>query len=461
MFQLFSRASRIMLYLVGVEFSILIVVFLIVDLQRISSSSLTGDQLINAVLFSTMMLLSIFAIGAYQGDALRSFKAMVPRLFVGALIGALGVSIAQVISSYAEASALQILVIAGLASSALLGERALGLRLRGLRQRLKPNVLVLGTGDDAVALWRACGDRHGLRLHRFVDPGDPPGARQPSSMLPTERVVAWEGQLPDLARDERIEEIVIALQDRRCTLPIEALVRCRMLGIRVTEGASFLERATGRIDLGSVRPSWLIFSGGFHRGPIEILAKRGFDIAFSLGLLVLLAPLLAVVALAVKLNSPGPVLYRQTRVGRFGQAFSIMKFRTMVVDAEREGACWAAERDPRITGVGHYLRRMRLDEIPQAINVLRGEMSVVGPRPERPEFVGELARAIPYYTERHNLRPGITGWAQINCPYGSSLEDTRLKLGYDLFYLKNYSISLDLVILLRTVGTVLFGDGAR
>jgi sugar transferase (PEP-CTERM system associated) len=258
-----------------------------------------------------------------------------------------------------------------------------------------------------------------------------------------------------------IEEIVVALDDGRGRLPIDALLRCRMLGVRVTERSSFLERATGRIDLDTMRPSWLIFSGGFERRPFERYAKRGFDVLFSLALLGLFAPLLAVIALAIRLDSPGPVFYRQTRVGRFGAPFSIMKFRTMVVDAERAGAQWAAERDPRITRVGHVLRRMRLDELPQAVNVLRGEMSLVGPRPERPEFVGELVEALPYYNERHNVQPGITGWAQINCPYGSSIEDTKVKLSYDLYYLKNRSLALDGIILLRTIGTVLFGDGAR
>jgi exopolysaccharide biosynthesis polyprenyl glycosylphosphotransferase len=208
--------------------------------------------------------------------------------------------------------------------------------------------------------------------------------------------------------------------------------------------------------------SYLIFADGFHGGRMGKWAKRGLDLVFSAGLLVIMAPLLVLIALAVTLDSPGPIFYRQRRVGLNGRVFSILKFRTMGEDAESDGkARWAAPGDKRVTRVGYALRRSRFDELPQIWNVLRGEMSVVGPRPERPEFVAGLAEKIPFYRERHEIRPGITGWAQISCSYGGSEEDARLKLSYDLYYLKNRSFSFDLLILVRTVGTVLFGEGAR
>ena len=333
-------------------------------------------------------------------------------------------------------------------------------QLRGLRQALEPKVLVLGTGAGALALWYACGERYGIRLHRFLDPDGDPG-RSAGSELPTDRIMPLPPDLVRLARREHANEIVVALDDRRHRLPVETLLRCRMQGIRVTDGSSFIERATGRLDLELLRPSWLIFADGFHGGRAAEWAKRGLDLVFS-GLLVIMAPLLALIALAIKLDSPGPIFYRQKRVGLNGRVFSILKFRTMREDAESDGkARWAAPHDNRVTRVGIVLRRSRFDELPQIWNVLRGEMSVVGPRPERPEFVAKLAETIPFYQERHEIRPGITGWAQVSCSYGASEEDTRLKLSYDLYYLKNRSFFFDLLILLRTVGTVLFGEGAR
>jgi sugar transferase (PEP-CTERM system associated) len=326
---------------------------------------------------------------------------------------------------------------------------------------LKPKVLVLGSGAGALALWHACGERHGIRLHRFLEPNGDSG-RAADSELPVDRVMPLPPDLALLARREHANEIVVALDDRRQRLPVEMLLRCRMQGIRVTDESSFIERATGRLDLESLRPSWLIFTDGFHGGRAEAWAKRGLDLAFSAGLLVIMAPLLAVIALAIRLDSPGPVFYRQGRVGLNGRVFSILKFRTMREDAESDGqARWAAPDDDRVTRVGYLLRRSRFDELPQLWNVLRGEMSVVGPRPERPEFVADLAAGIPFYQERHQIRPGITGWAQISCGYGGSEDDARLKLSYDLYYLKNRGFTFDLVILVRTVGTVLFGEGAR
>jgi len=256
---------------------------------------------------------------------------------------------------------------------------------------------------------------------------------------------------------------VLALEERRNALPLDDLLRIKTTGVHVNDLSTFLERETGRVDLDSVNPSWLIFSDGFSAGRrISTIAKRCFDMLASGLLLLLTGPIILFFALLVKLESKGPAFFRQTRVGRFGEDFQILKLRSMRTDAEAGGkAIWASENDPRITRVGRFIRKVRIDELPQAWSVLKGEMSFVGPRPERPEFVSDLEKEMPYYAERHMVKPGITGWAQINYPYGASVEDARHKLEYDLYYAKNYTPFLDLLILLQTLRVVLWPDGAR
>ena len=258
-------------------------------------------------------------------------------------------------------------------------------------------------------------------------------------------------------------EVVLALEERRNAIPLGDLLRIKTTGVHVNEISSFLERETGRIDLDSVNPSWLIFSDGFSSGRrISGLAKRLFDIIAGLVLVIATLPIVAVFAVLIKLESKGPAFYRQTRVGLFGQPYSIAKLRSMRTDAESAGkAIWAEKNDPRITRIGRFIRMVRIDELPQAWNVLKGEMSFVGPRPERPEFVADLESQLSYYAERHMVKPGITGWAQINYPYGASIDDARHKLEYDLYYAKNYTPFLDVLILLQTIRVVLWPDGAR
>jgi sugar transferase (PEP-CTERM system associated) len=246
-------------------------------------------------------------------------------------------------------------------------------------------------------------------------------------------------------------------------LPLKDLLRVKTTGVHVNDLSTFLERETGRVDLDTVNPSWLIFSDGFSSGRVfSSMFKRLFDVTVSLLLLALVLPVLGVAVLAVKLDSRGPAFYRQRRIGLYGLGFDIIKLRSMRVDAEVGGnAVWAEKDDPRITRVGRVLRKLRIDELPQCWSVLKGDMSFVGPRPERPQFVDDLEQQLPYYAERHMVKPGITGWAQINYPYGASIEDSRQKLEYDLYYAKNYSPFLDLLILLQTVRVVLWPEGAR
>jgi len=271
------------------------------------------------------------------------------------------------------------------------------------------------------------------------------------------------GTIDDLAgivSKNDISRIVVALEDSRGALPIRDLVRLRVQGVEIEDAHTALAALTGRVWLEAVRPSWFVFSDGFRRPFLVTMTKRAIDLAASVVGLVLTAPIMALVAIAIKLDSKGPVLYKQTRVGLGDRTFELLKFRSMRTDAETEsGAQWAQESDPRATRVGRILRKYRLDELPQFINVLRGDMSLVGPRPERPIFVRQLRERIPFYDERHSARPGVTGWAQVEYKYGSTIEDAYRKLEYDLFYLKNMSILFDVMIIARTVGIVLFGSG--
>ena len=268
--------------------------------------------------------------------------------------------------------------------------------------------------------------------------------------------------LCELATSLHAQKIIVAMDEKRGKLPTEKLLRCRMKGIQILEGATLYEELTGKIFVEKLNPSWFIFSDGFRKSRITRFMKRITGlIAASVGLLLTL-PLIALIALAIKLDSKGPVIFKQDRSGQDGRIFKLCKFRSMIDKAEAAcGPCWAADNDERITRAGRILRKYRLDEIPQMWNVLKGDMSFVGPRPERPEFVNKLAEAIPYYIERHTVKPGITGWAQVSYRYGASVKDACEKLKYDLFYIKNMSLIMDLIIIFKTAKIVLLRSGAR
>jgi sugar transferase (PEP-CTERM system associated) len=322
-------------------------------------------------------------------------------------------------------------------------------------------VVILGTGQLALELAReiTCREDLGMRLEGFVSavPVGPEG----------EKVFGFPILGPmtgmeTIAKERKISRIIVALEDRRGVLPTRELVSLRVQGLRVDDAPTALAGLTGRISLRSVRPSWFVFSEGFHRSKWNELLKRILDLVVAMIGLVASLPIMLLVGLAVRLDSKGPIIYRQKRVGRMSRHFEVLKFRSMRVDAEKgTGAQWASENDPRITRIGRFLRKYRLDELPQFINVIRGDMSFVGPRPERPEFVKELREKIPYYDERHSVRPGLTGWAQVRYMYGSSVDDAFQKLEYDLFYLKNMSMVFDLAIIVQTIGIVFRGQGAR
>jgi sugar transferase (PEP-CTERM system associated) len=415
------------------------------------------DRILPLLTFAASIHTGMIAVGVYGPDALQSWKIALARLVVAISLGVLflstmnfmlpGVTLWRANSIYAMI--LSILLLVGV--RALLG-KALG------SNAFKRRLLILGAGQRAQRITKLSeenGSGFVVVGHIAMNDGE--------AVIPTAINRAHIDNLSDHVARLNASEVVLAIEERRNAMPLADLVRLRTAGVHVNEVSTFLERETGRIDLRSTNPSWLIFSDGFSSGRrMSSLAKRLFDIAASMALLIVALPLILLGALAIKFDSEGPAFFRQTRVGLYGQAFDLYKLRTMRIDAEADGkAVWAQENDPRVTAVGRWLRNLRIDELPQVWSVLKGDMSFVGPRPERPEFVADLEARLVYYAERHMVKPGITGWAQINYPYGASLQDARAKLEYDLYYAKNYTPFLDVLILLQTLRVILWPEGAR
>jgi sugar transferase (PEP-CTERM system associated) len=328
-------------------------------------------------------------------------------------------------------------------------------RALGPRERL----LIIGTNTPAVTLARELHERRelGVEIVGFISENNTVSVGTP---VVNPRVIGTVADIPELTRTHRVDRVVVSLADARGRLPMDKLLEMKLAGVTFDHLASVYEEYTGKIAVENLRPSWLIFSAGFRKSRRLTAGKRALDIvAAALGLIVA-APLFLLVALAVRLSSRGPVLYEQVRVGQNGRLFTIYKFRSMCADAEATtGAVWAQRNDSRITPIGHLLRRTRLDELPQLWTVLKGDMSFVGPRPERPEFVASLTQQIPFYGQRHAVKPGLTGWAQVCYTYGATIEDALEKLQYDLFYIKHLNISLDLFIVFKTIKTVVLRRG--
>lgn len=320
-------------------------------------------------------------------------------------------------------------------------------------------MLIIGTGPTGISLARDILSRPEMQL-KVVGFLDEKGEDIGKSLV-NPGIIGGVADLDSIVRQENIGHIVISLLERRGQMPVRQLLRLKFAGVKVEDAHSFFERMTGRIILERLSPSWLILSEGFSKSPLLVWAKRMIDVVVSLITLIIWAPLMALAAVAIYVESGAPILFRQERTGLHGRPFAMLKFRSMCNNAEEGGPRWASEGDPRITRVGRWLRKSRIDELPQAINVLRGQMSIVGPRPERPEFVSMLEEQIPYYGLRHTVRPGITGWAQVKYQYGGSIEETKTKLEYDLFYIKHLSIMLDLAVLFETAKVMLSGRGAK
>lgn len=414
------------------------------------------SDLANLIIFVGIVITTTFFSELYSEARSYNNKEISIRIVISLFLAFLILSVVSYLSEYSileNKNLFLTLVTFGICQFVWHNRYSFLLKIPGIAQK----ILIVGVGPFASQIEKSISNNdNGWILTGFIQP------EGEAITISSGPVLGTTENLMETVLRERVHKIVISLGERRGILPMRDILKCKLKGVSIVDGLSFYEQVTGKLMVENINPSWFVFSDGFRLTPIMRIFKRFFDLVFSiLGLLATL-PLMPLIALAVKMTSQGPVFFRQRRVGYADKSFFIYKFRTMNNDAEKmTGAVWAQENDPRITKVGRFLRKTRLDEIPQLFNVVKGDMSFVGPRPERPEFVEKLEKTIPYYTNRHSIKPGITGWAQVKYPYGASEEDALEKLRYDLFYIKNYAPSLDLLIILETIKVVLFGRGGR
>ena len=411
----------------------------------------------NALIFVAVMIFIMTALGLYQRELKEGEWGYFPRLGVSFVVG---LAVMSLLFYLMPSMSLGRGVVGFTFAFALFGlmvARYLYLKLAD-HSAIKRRVLVLGVGSRAFKigeLERASEGRNDFHVVGYL-PVNRDAAHGDA------KVLRDQASLRKLVQKYRVEEIVVGIRDRRNALPIQEILQCKLNGVQVTDLPTFFERETGRVHLESLNPSWLIFSDGFQQGVFKTIVKRLFDVLAASLLLLLAAPIMLLTALLVWLEDRGPVFYKQARVGQGDVPFNLIKFRSMRTDAEGDGRPqWARKNDDRVTRVGRIIRKTRIDELPQVFNVLRGDMSFVGPRPERPYFVEQLQQQIPYYGYRHTVKPGITGWAQVRYPYGASVDDALQKLQYDLYYVKNNTLFLDLIVLFQTARVLLWNDGAR
>jgi len=415
-----------------------------------------------SLVFGLVMLGCTLSVGVYSSQLREGFTGVVARTFVSYFL--LAVSILTVLYYAFPALYIGRGVLAMSAVSAVLlvlPLRALFYYLVGLN-KLKRNVLILGAGNRAQELLELISRTK--ESASYVLNGCFPVEGE-SIVVDKKYIVPQKQNILDYSLDNCISEIIVATDKRRKIeggqFPLNLLMDCRMEGIHISEAISFFEKETGKIEFSLIKPSWIVFSTGYGYSQFKRVVKRLTDILVSIISLVLSLPLMILTAIAIYIDDGENVLYKQKRIGYRGKVFTLYKFRSMRIDAEKNGAVWAKQKDNRVTRVGKFIRSTRLDELPQIYNVIKGDMSFVGPRPERPEFVKDLINEIPYYNERHKVKPGIMGWAQLKYPYGASIEDAAQKLRYDLYYTKNSSLVLDLLIIIQTVEVLLLGKGVR
>jgi len=440
--------------------SVILAMIIIKDLGFDNLTAVIQGHWLEASIYTFLMLLAMIAAGLYQARLREGSFGFILRLTAAFLLG----TVAQSVVFYLIPN---IFLWRGALIVSMASSFVAITSLRMVIHKLDPNVfkkriLVLGAGKRAATITelRRRSDQFGFTILGYVH------LRNEQTVVSEDKVINLGVSLVDYIEKSDVDEIVLAVDDRRKGIPMHELLDCKMRGVDILDVATFFERETGKIRLDQVHPSWFLFSDGFNHSAGRTISKRAFDVLASFFLLVITWPFILFATIAIFLESGckwgTPILFRQVRVGQDGRPFQVLKLRSMVVNAEKSGkAQWATKNDSRVTHVGKFIRKTRIDELPQIYNVFRGDMSFVGPRPERPEFVVMLSEKIPYYTERHRVRPGITGWAQMLYPYGSSEQDALEKLQYDLYYVKNHSIFLDFLIMLQTAEVVLFGRGAR
>ena len=451
--------------LVLIEHELIVLAVTLATVVRFDLGSVAAELTAGSLLWRASLIAGVLQIALHYCD-LYDLRTLSDRrdLVVGLIQALGGASLVLAVLYYWIPQLIigrGVFAIASLFVIVLVAGWRLAFEWFALRVGPAERLLIVGTGGAAVALAKELFDRRqelGVELVGFVD-ADP---KLVGTSLINPGVVGTIAEIPAIVRERKVDRVVVSLADARGKLPMEGLLSMKLNdGVQFDHLASVYEEYTGKIAVENLRPSWLIFSQGFRKSVILALSKRGLDIIAAAVGLAILAPVMALVAIAIRLTSPGPALYSQRRVGKDGLIFVIHKFRSMRVDAEaRTGAVWSTENDPRVTPLGRILRRTRLDEVPQLWNVLVGDMSIVGPRPERPEFVADLTTQIPFYGQRHVVRPGLTGWAQVRHSYGSTVEDALQKLQFDLFYIKHLSIAFDLFICLETLKTVLVRRGS-
>ena len=420
------------------------------------------NLLSKALIFAVLNLLGMISLGLYQ---LEQFRGQVgyTQILARVLVALSLVFVALMVLYYAVPF---FRMGRGVTSVAFIFSLVLIVAVRRLfflymgADLTTTRVLVFGVGRNAASLLVKDEGNLPTSAYRIMGFISTP---EQTRFVPEDQVVELGVSLLDLTRKHDVSEIVIALDDRNENYPVQHLLDCKLAGINVIDPITFLEREQGKVNLSHLNPSWMVFSDGFRGSRIKSAISRAFDVISSLAILIVTAPILLLVAFLIALESRfrEPIMYRQRRVGKNGEEFDLLKFRSMRVDAEKNGAQWAGQNDARVTQVGKVIRKLRIDELPQIVNILKGDMRLVGPRPERPEFVEQLNQTIDYYQQRHSVKPGLAGWAQLKYPYGASEKDAYEKLQYDLYYIKNANPVMDFFILLQTLEIVIFGKGVR
>ena len=452
------------LFMLGLETLILFssiysAAFLRIYPNQIGSFNSFDTLLVNASIIGVITPIAMLSTGLYQGNTREGIAGILIRIsvsFVAAII--ITAIIAYLVPDIILGRG--IIALAFIQSFFIIGTlRVIFLEIID-SNKFKKRILVYGAGETASHIdnkLRRKSDRRGFDIVGYVP------VEHQIQAVPESQHITTHLSLLEYVREMEIDEIVIAISDTSKNIPVNALVNCKLNGIDTINILSFFEREAGQIRVDIIDPAWLVTSDGFHQSQHQDAVKRVFDILASFIILIIASPflLLTIVAIWIEDGITAPIFYSQVRVGKQGKTFKVYKFRSMRTDAEKEGAVWASKTDSRITKVGSFIRKTRLDEFPQIANVLNGSMSFVGPRPERPEFIEDLATQIPYYHERHLVKPGVTGWAQLLYPYGASVNDSYQKQLFDMYYVKNHNLFLDVLILLQTVEVVLFGKGAR
>lgn len=458
------RVPLSVLALVGLEAVAIVAVIALVAWIRLGEQapSLLNDELF----FAQAMLVAFVCQGSLYFLDLYDLRVTSGKGSELAVRAAQAVGVASIVAAAIYSFRPELRMGSGIFIPAALavGVFALGWRFAfdalGARETRRERLLVVGTNPGSIELARELHERRELGTHvvGFIETGSDQD-RQPETRA---NILGTIDDIPQVAAEHKVDRIVVSLIEARGTLPVGKLLDMKLQGVKFDHLASVYEEHTGKIAVGNFRLSWLLFNSGFQKTATRVALKRAIDVFAGAVGLVLLSPVILLIAAGIKLTSPGPALYHQSRVGQNGRVFVVHKLRSMSVDAEAAtGAVWASGSDSRVTALGTFLRRTRLDELPQLWNVLCGEMSLVGPRPERPEFVSSLAEQIPLYGQRHAVKPGVTGWAQVSYTYGASVEDALEKLKYDLFYIKNVSVAFDVFIILKTIKTVIMQRGAR